>query len=267
MKNIKPFLRWAGGKQWLTKTLLSISPEKYSTYYEPFLGGASFFLTLGPKNAVLGDLNKQLIYTYMAIKNFPEKVIAHLRKWANNKETYYQIRSSEFNEDSEKAAQFIYLNKTCWNGLYRVNTRGLFNVPFSDNGRRVFEVDQIISISDKLQNAKLIVGDFEFVLKSAKTNDLIYLDPPYTVSHSNNGFRQYNEKLFSWDDQIRLARIADFLIEKGCYVIVSNAMHKPLIDLYSNFKILEISRQSIIAANSKHRKKITEILLISPNII
>jgi DNA adenine methylase len=263
---MKPFLRWAGGKQWLTKTLISLSPEQIGDYYEPFLGGASFFFALKPNNAILSDSNSQLIETYQALQSNPNRVISKLEMWENNKETYYKIRASRFEEKSDRAARFIYLNKTCWNGLYRVNKKGEFNVPFSNNQRVVFDPEQLVTASMLLRSAKLLVGDFEETLATAKMGDLIYLDPPYTVSHSNNGFRQYNERIFSWEDQKRLSRVARNLINNGCYVIISNAWHKPIIDMYEDFLAYEISRHSILAANSNNRKKISEALIISPNL-
>ena len=266
MEKIRPFLRWAGGKQWLTPTLTSLAPYNFNTYFEPFLGGGAYFFSLLPSKAILGDKNEILIETYKAIKSNPEMVIKKLKQWENEEETYYEIREQEFIDHYEKAAKFIYLNKTCWNGLYRVNKNGKFNVPFSNNRRKVFEADQIIKASKSLQNSQLLSGDFELILDCAKKNDLIYLDPPYTVSHSKNGFRQYNEKLFSWEDQKRLSKCANELVKKGCYVLISNAWHEPIIKLYKDFIMLEVSRHCIIAANAKKRNLVSELLFISSNI-
>ena len=266
MGKAKPFLRWAGGKQWLTPTLLSLTPKKYNTYFEPFLGGGSFFFSLKPSNAIIGDINLHLVETYEVIAIDPEKVIRILNQWDNNSDTYYKIRGKDFDNKYERAAKFIYLNKTCWNGLYRVNKQGKFNVPFSNNGRKICESEQIIEASKILQNAKLLSDDFEIILSLAKKDDFVYLDPPYTVSHSNNGFRQYNEKLFSWEDQKRLAKCASLLYKKGCFVLISNAWHEPIIKMYDDFNFLELSRHSIIAGDATRRKQISEVLFISKNI-
>jgi DNA adenine methylase len=263
MEKTKPFLRWAGGKQWISAFLVGLAPKNYDKYFEPFVGGGALFFSLCPSRAVLGDLNSQLIETYKAIKNNPIQVIKTLSQWENESETYYEVREKEYNDMFQRAAQFIYLNKTCWNGLYRVNKRGKFNVPFSDNGREVFKAEHLLKASKSLKKIKLISGDFEEIVNSAKAKDFIYLDPPYTVSHSKNGFRQYNEKLFSWKDQRRLSKCAKRLDEKGCYVIISNAWHKPLIELYEGFDMLELSRHSIIAAQSKNRKIVSEVLFVS----
>jgi DNA adenine methylase len=266
MTKIKPFLRWAGGKQWLTDKLLRISPNNIGVYYEPFLGGASFFFALGPENAVLSDSSHQLIETYQAVRDKPREVISKLEMWQNDRETYYRLRVSRFTRKTERAAQFIYLNKTCWNGLYRVNKKGEFNVPFSNNGRPVFDHNHLTAISSQLKSVKLLTNDFEKILSMASNGDLVYFDPPYTVSHSNNGFRRYNEQLFNWEDQKRLAQVAQKLTDKGCYVIVSNAWHMPIIEMYKEFQAFEISRHSILAANSTNRKRVTEALLLSPNL-
>ena len=267
MDNIRPFLRWAGGKQWLTNTLLAISPKEIGRYYEPFLGGGSFFFAYQPKKSTLSDTNHRLIETYQAIRDFPKEVIASLGQWENNKEIYYKVRGNKYNNKADRAAQFIYLNKTCWNGLYRVNRKGEFNVPFSNNGRVVFDADQIKKVSEALKSTSLISDDFENALSTVKQGDFIYFDPPYTVSHSNNGFRQYNEHLFSWEDQKRLARVANNLLDIGCYIIISNAWHMPIVEMYKNFHSFEFSRHSILAANSANRKKVSEALIISPNLI
>ena len=263
---MKPFLRWAGGKQWLTDKLPDISPDNFGVYYEPFLGGASFFFALGPENAVLSDSNYQLIETFQAVRDKPREVISKLEVWQNDRETYYRIRASRFTKKTERAAQFIYLNKTCWNGLYRVNKKGEFNVPFSNNGRAVFDHNHLTAISSLLISVKFLAGDFEKILSTASKGDLVYLDPPYTVSHSKNGFRQYNEQLFTWEDQKRLSQVSHNLAEKGCYVIVSNAWHMPILEMYKNFQPFKILRHSKLAANPNNRKKVKEVLLLSPNL-
>jgi len=260
---LKPFLRWAGGKQWLVPELISYIPKNNYTYYEPFIGGGSLFFATKPKKSFLSDMNKDLIDTYKILRDYPNHLISILKKWENDKDTYYYIRNLEFDNEISKAAQFIYLNKTCWNGLYRVNRKGKFNVPFGYNNRKTFTESNIIQCSRILKNANLNHNDYEQSLKTAKTGDFIYLDPPYTVLHSKNGFRQYNEKLFTWDDQIRLADIAFRLYKSGCYVVISNANNNEIINLYPDFRYKEISRHSVIAANPSYRCKITELLFIS----
>ena len=266
IKKTKPFLRWAGGKQWLIKLFSQLSNNEYNSYFEPFLGGGSLFFNLNPKKSFLSDINFNLINTYEILKNYPNKLTSELQKWKNDKETYYKIRESKFDNRIKKAAQFIYLNKTCWNGLYRVNKLGKFNVPFGNNNRLIFSKENLLKCSEILKNANLNNCDFEVTLKYGQKADLIYLDPPYTVLHSNNGFRQYNEKLFTWDDQIRLSNLASNLNKMGCLVITSNANNEMIKELYPDFICLQISRYSIIAAQASFRRRITELLFISKNI-
>jgi len=261
--SVKPFLRWAGGKQWLAHKLARLIPVHDHTYYEPFLGGGSLFFAACPNRAILGDINERLIGTYQILRDRPKDLILILSQWENDEETYYKVRTTEYKDDLWQAAQFIYLNKTCWNGLYRVNRQGGFNVPFGYNNRKVFDGTHLLEASEVLQNAKVIYCDFEQLLKTATAGDFVYLDPPYTVLHSRNGFRQYNEKLFSWQDQVRLADTARELAHRGCLVVISNADNEEVLSLYPDFLYQKVSRHSVLAANPKWRQKTSEALLVS----
>lgn len=261
--HIKPFLRWAGGKQWLAQKLRSIVLKNGCTYYEPFLGGGSVFFAARPRKAVLGDSNADLIRTYQVVRDHVEELIGVLSGWENEEETYYQVRAAQYADPIHQAARLIYLNKTCWNGLYRVNREGQFNVPFGRNGRSVFDRDELTRASGALQDAQVIHSDFEGLLKKAAKGDFVYLDPPYTVLHSRNGFRQYNEKLFSWDDQTRLAATARKLATRGCSVVVSNANSEEIQQLYPGFLHETLSRSSVLAADPTRRRKVDEALLVS----
>lgn len=261
--NIKPFLRWAGGKQWLARRLLGTIPNHDYTYYEPFLGGGSLFFASLPKKAILGDINERLVETYRVLRDHPIGLMIILYQWKNDKETYYRVRASNYEDNLWRAAQFIYLNKTCWNGLYRVNRNGQFNVPFGYNNRKVFDEEHLLKVSEILKSAEIICCDFQQILETAVTGDFIYLDPPYTVLHSRNGFRGYNESLFSWQDQVRLAQTAIELADRGCLVMVSNADNEEVINQYPSFFYQRVSRHSILAANPKWRRKTSEALLVS----
>jgi DNA adenine methylase len=259
---IKPFLKWAGGKQWLSHRLIKIIPENRYTFYEPFLGGGSLFFAARPKLAILGDTNARLIETYIMVRDCPHDVIQILSEWPNEKEVYYQVRSKEYSDKSQRAAQFIYLNKSCWNGLYRVNQEGKFNVPFGNNKRDIYNEKHILQASNILKNTTLVCYDFQEVVETAKTGDFVYLDPPYTVIHSKNGFRRYNEKLFSWNDQVRLANAARDLAKRGCHVVVSNADNEKVLELYPDFIHLRLVRHSTIAANALRRRQTQESLFL-----
>lgn len=262
-EDVKPFLRWAGGKQWLARRLAGLIPNRDCTYYEPFLGGGSLFFAGRPSKAILGDTNERLVEAYRVLRDHARDLVEVLSQWQNDEETYYDVRASEYESSVWRAAQFIYLNKTCWNGLYRVNRQGKFNVPFGHNNRRVFDRTHLLKVAEILQNAKVVCCDFEQLVETAASGDFAYLDPPYTVLHSRNGFRQYNEKLFSWQDQVRLARVARELAGRGCLVVVSNADNREVLDLYPDFLYQRVSRHSVLAANPRWRRRTNEALLVS----
>lgn len=264
---IKPFLKWAGGKRWITPVLAKIIPSESVSYFEPFLGGASLFFATHPKRAYLGDMNQRLIETYIAVRDYPEAILQKVNSWPVNKKFYYTLRDTEYKEGVDRAAQFIFLNKTCWNGLYRVNKQGTFNVPY---GKRIasnaFDESNFLQASQALKKAKIMAGDFQSLLSKAISGDFIYLDPPYTVLHSSNGFRQYNEKIFSWKDQIRLAENANKLANMGCFVVVSNSNHNDVVQLYKNFNYYELGRHSKLAGDPAFRLHTKEALFVSRNI-
>ena len=262
-KRVKPFLRWAGGKQWISHRLSESIPPYTGKYFEPFLGGGSLYFATLPQRAVLSDLNQRLIETYQQLRDIPLEVIDVLNKWANDERTYYEVRQTDFDDATARAAQFIYLNRTCWNGLYRVNRQGKFNVPFGRHGRTVFNAQHLMDVSATLKNAEVYCADFEQMLKHAQQGDFVYLDPPYTSLQGGNGFRRYNESLFSWHDQQRLGRTAIRLSELGCTVLVSNADHESVVELYPGFSYERVARHSILAASSAYRRMTSELLLAS----
>lgn len=265
-KNIyaKPFLRWAGGKSWLVKHLDSIiGNHKFNCYHEPFLGGASIFFYLAPQgNAYLSDFNSELIDTYSAIKDDPDGVIAHLERYVNTAEEYYRVRASHPTTLVETAARFIYLNQTSFNGIYRVNAKGEYNVPYGNRTKNFVEADKLRSASKILQSATLQAGDFDCVRTNIGPGDLVFLDPPYTVSHNHNGFIKYNQKLFSLDDQYRLKALIDFIKEKGAYYILTNAAHATIHEIFyeEDDRCLELSRASLIGGENAKRGQIQEYI-------
>ena len=258
----KPFLRWAGGKRWLVDELIKIIPADIKNYYEPFLGAGSLYFNIDVNKAYLSDINSDLILTYKMIKKDYKQVLYHLNNFKNSKKNYYIVREKEFKNEFKKAARFIYLNKTCWNGLYRENSSGKFNVPYGNKKHtEIFNEENLEAVNLKLKNAHLYDYDFEYALRNCEEGDLIYLDPPYTVAHQNNGFIKYNSKIFSWSDQKRLSKLMKSLNDKGCYLILSNASHESILLLYDGFNFINITRHSIIGAKSDSRKKIKEYLI------
>ena len=262
-KTLKPLLRWAGGKQWLANKLRLMLPDSIGTYYEPFIGGGSLFFAALPKAAVLSDLNVQLMETYEALKSEPNEIISVLKQWTNDETTYYRVRGEVFADTIVRAAQFIYLNRTCWNGLYRVNSSGRFNVPFGNHGRQIFDTSHLLKVAAALKDATLRNGDFGDVVQNAKSGDFIYFDPPYVTDCGEARFKQYTKHRFSWHDQKRLGDTAVELANRGCSVLVSNANYEPISSLYPGFYRMVLSRYSILAADASARRVTNELVLCS----
>lgn len=259
-----PFLKWAGGKRWLVEKHAGIFPQFPGKYVEPFLGAGSVFFHLRPTHAYLSDTNSELIETYKAIRDNWRLVLMHLKRHKNNHSDsyYYDLRSSSPKSLAAKGARFIYLNRTCFNGIYRVNRKGKFNVPRGTRNSVVFETDDFEAFSEVLKNVELKACDFEESIDRAGKDDLVFADPPYTVLHNNNAFVKYNEKLFSWDDQIRLANCLKKAASRGTNIIATNAYHPCVIELYKGFfNLRPIYRKSQISADRQYRGNFQELLI------
>jgi DNA adenine methylase len=265
---VEPFVKWAGGKRLLLPQLLEHirPPERGGRYFEPFLGGGAVFFALRPKAAHLSDASPELINAYQAVRDSVEEVIRCLSRLKHSKTEYYRIRGSHPRIPVTQAARFIYLNKTCFNGLYRVNLKGEFNVPFGRHPLTLLicNKEQLRNASAALSNTNVAVEDFEIAMRGAGENDVVYCDPPYTVAHTNNGFVEYNAQVFSWKDQERLAQAASSCVDRGARVYVSNASHESIRQLYGplGFETAEIDRWSTMAGSSSKRFSSTELLLI-----
>lgn len=263
---IVPFLKWAGGKRWLTSKYGDIFPQKYNNYIEPFLGGGAVFFYLQPQCALLGDKNADLINAYKVIRDNWMDLYSELKIHHRNhsKEYYNSIRSQTPTDAVKRAAIFIYLNRTCWNGLYRVNLKGKFNVPIGTKSDVIYDDDDFEGISKLLDNKVIVSDDFKGLIDRAEKDDFVFVDPPYTVAHGSNGFLKYNESLFSWQDQERLAECLRSAKKRGVKVVATNADHDSVENLYMNdFKIERFSRPSTISGNSDARKKYTELVIRS----
>jgi len=253
-----PLVKWAGGKRLLTKKLLPLTTQ-FSRYFEPFLGGGALFFALQPASAVLSDNNEELINAFIQVRDNCESVIAALRRMKNSKAEYYKIRARRPRNDANRAARFLYLARLSFNGIHRMNLRGEFNVPYGGKKHlRPCDAEHLHRVRDVLLAADIRCTDFEGAVADAREGDLVYLDPPYTVAHGDNGFIKYNAKIFSWSDQVRLARIAKKLAANGCRVLVSNADHQSVRALYRGFKSVVVSRYSVMAASSCFRRQIQE---------
>jgi len=261
----KPFLRWAGGKRWLIKDISRFLPsDNFGAYHEPFLGGGAVFFYLKPVGEVfLSDLNSDLIETYVAVQNNVEEVIRELLKFENSKESYYQVRSSHcISEPYKMAARFIFLNQTSFNGIYRVNLKGEYNVPYGYRHNYTFDIENLRRVSLAIKNVKFKAQDFYDITTKVKKGDLVFLDPPYTVAHNHNGFIEYNKKIFSLQDQIRLSDTIQAIKKKGAYYILTNAAHQKIREIFSNGDtFVELTRASLIGGKNATRGKYEELIL------
>lgn len=260
-----PFLKWAGGKRWLAAQHKNLFPAEYDRYVEPFLGSGAVYFHLRPDLALISDANLQLINTYKEIRKNWRKIEQVLKRHhANHSEAYYyEERARKHRSPHESAAQFIYLNRTCWNGLYRVNLRGEFNVPIGTKTAVTLETDDFEGIASQLRGAELAHSDFERTIDNAKKGDFLFVDPPYITRHNFNGFVKYNDKIFSWDDQVRLANAVKRAKKRGAKILITNADHKSVRDLYRSLgSMFSITRNSVLAADSNNRGETTELAVI-----
>ncbi|CEJ48258.1 DNA adenine methylase Dam [Umezakia ovalisporum] len=261
---MKPFLKWAGGKRWLVERNDFNLPPYTGRYIEPFLGGGAVFFSLLPKSSIISDLNPKLIETYTAIRNTPEEVSQILLLHQKNHCTdyYYSERGKKYETLSERAAQFLYLNRACWNGLYRENLKGEFNVPIGTKSIIVFPDEDFGKISRSLEYAEINCNDFETTIERAQHGDLLFIDPPYTTAHNFNGFVKYNQKIFTWEDQIRLRDCVKLAVARGAKAIVTNADHPSIAELYLGVGILEsMVRPSVISGKNTGRQSTTELVI------
>jgi DNA adenine methylase len=262
----EPFLRWAGGKRWLAPVVREIYKDRAGRLVEPFVGSGAVFFALPSRDAILSDANADLINAYVVVRDQVEALINGLSRLAVSRETFLELRASQPPEPIARAVRFLYLNRTAFNGLYRVNRNGQYNVPYGCKpGTTTVNSEVLRACSEHLAGATLLGLDFRAALATCGPGDFVYLDPPYTVMHNQNGFNRYNEKLFSWDDQSRLAEEAVRLRALGATVVVSNADHKAVRALYPHdqFVAKRVERSSRMAASTAHRKQATEILFVS----
>jgi len=263
---VQPFLKWAGGKRWLVQNHAELFPKTFNRYIEPFVGSGAVFFHLQPKEAILSDANGRLIETYQAIKENHRLVEKYLKRHQglHSKEHYYETRAKGFQSKFTRAAQFIYLNRTCWNGLYRENKKGMFNVPIGTKSSVLLSTDDFQGISKILTNTKLVHQDFEKSIEMAREGDFVFVDPPYTVAHNCNGFVKYNQNIFSWEDQVRLKRVVSEAKTRGAKVLVTNAAHQSIKTLYDGVgKLDELARKTVISSLNKGRSKTSEYIISS----
>jgi DNA adenine methylase len=270
---VKPFVKWAGGKRQLVPTILANHlPKNYNlqTYYEPFIGGGALLFSLQPKKAVINDSNAELINCYKIIKNSLDELIEDLKNHKNNEYYYYDIRDwdreKNFKSKTEvqRASRIIFLNKTCYNGLFRVNSQGQFNVPFGKyKNPNILDIAVLKAVNKYLNEnqVRILNSDFQEAVKDAKRGDFIYLDPPYDPVSETASFTGYDVNGFNKQEQRRLKEVFDDLNSRGCHILLSNACTEFIEDLYKDYPHTKISAIRAINCNGKKRGKVDEILV------
>lgn len=227
---------------------------KIGRYHEPFLGGGSIFFSLPVyEKSFLSDTNHSLINAYRQVRDDVEGVIDFLRDFENSAEFYYEIRGEIFDDNVKSAAQFIYLNQTSFNGIYRVNLRGEYNVPYGHRKKSFLDEDNLRMASKKLRRTSLVCRDFSKSKRNILQGDLVFIDPPYTITHNNNGFIKYNETLFSLNDQFRLASFVSGIIEVGAYFIMTSAAHAKIKEIFDFVEPIEVERASLVGGEGAAR--------------
>ena len=261
----KPFLKWVGGKRQLLSHLLDRAPEDFNAYHEPFLGGAALFYALDPVEAHLSDMNERLLRTYQAIRDNVDGVIELLETYPFDKEFYLRLRAKKIDRctDVEVAAWMLYLNKTGFNGLYRVNKSGGFNVPFGRyKNPTICDEVRLRACSEALAHVELHRGDFMGVEERAVEGDFVYFDPPYVPLNVTSSFTSYTSDGFTIDDQIRLRDLALRLKRRGVHVLLSNSSAEAVWELYSkDFDVREVMASRAINSKASGRGKVAELLI------
>lgn len=272
----KPFIKWAGGKSQLVNQYKPYFPKRFETYFEPFIGGGIILFSLNPNKAIINDINKNLILTYKVVKEKPIELIDTLSKmqaifnkkdFSQRKDYYYEIRE-KYNTisggDIRKAALFIFLNKTCYNGMYRENSKGKFNVPFGRyKNPKIVDKENIIKVSKMLENVEILCGSFEESLSEVKKGDFIYLDPPYHPINQTSNFTSYNEGGFNEDDQKKLRNVFLKLDKTGALVMLSNSYTKFIDRLYKGYRKEIVLANRAINCKASGRGKIKEYLILN----
>ena len=278
ISNYQPFVKWVGGKRGLLEQILPLFPKDFNNYFEPFVGGGAVFFELFSrgilegKKVVLSDINKELINTYLVVRDNPNELIKKLKEYEANhsKEFYYQIRELDRKEEFEnlsnveKATRFIYLNKTCFNGLYRVNKKGYFNTPIGSYKKpNIADVKTILNASEALADVTILNQSFDKVLTQAKKDDFIYFDPPYYPLNATSNFTSYDSNCFLEEEQFRLFETFNKLAKQGVKVVESNSDTKFIKELYKNYDIQIVNANRFINSKSSGRGKISEVLIRS----
>ena len=263
-----PIVKWVGGKRQLMFELLKNMPANYNRYFEPFIGGGALFFELQPENAYISDMNEELINLYSVVRDNVDGLIEDLEKHEVSKEYFLNIRNIDRTEmfsklsNIERASRFIYLNRTCFNGLYRVNSQGQFNVPFGNySNPRIIDENNLKNCSELLKNTEIKVADFSEILTKVQKGDFVYFDPPYVPLNDTSSFTSYTKAGFDIDMQFKLRDVCDELDSMGVKFMLSNSDTKLVNELYSNYEIKKVFATRAVNDNADGRGKITEVLV------
>ncbi len=263
-----PIVKWVGGKRQLMFELLKNMPENYNRYFEPFIGGGALFFELQPENAYISDMNEELINLYSIVRDNVYKLMHDLSKHKITKEYFLEIRNLDRTDkytklsDIEKASRFIYLNRTCFNGMYRVNSQGQFNVPFGHyKNPRIIDENNLLNCSELLKKTEIKCADFSEIINKVQKGDFVYFDPPYVPLNETSSFTSYTKDGFDIDMQFKLREVCDELDSMGVKFMLSNSDTKLVNELYVNYNIKKVFASRQINANANGRGKITEVLV------
>jgi DNA adenine methylase len=268
--NAKPFVKWAGGKRQLIKELFNLKPLKFNNYFEPFVGGGALYFQLLPEKAFLSDINPELINLYKVIRNNLKLLLDDLKLHQNNIDYYYKVRdldrTDDFNKLSnvQRASRFIFLNRTCYNGLYRVNSKGQFNAPFGYyKNPKIFDLENLVACSKVLKNADIKLSSFLDIEKDVKKKDFVYFDPPYVPITKTSSFTKYHKDDFGMNMQIELKEMFKRLTTKGVYCMLSNSYTENVLELYKDFEetTFAVSATRLINCKAERRGKIKELII------
>ena len=259
-----PFIKWAGGKQALLPQILPYFPKKFSRYVEPFIGGGAVFFGLQHQDATISDQNEWLVDTYKAVRDDWKKVAKVLDSLPNTKEHFLKIRAISPNtvDISTRSAYFIYLNKTCFRGLFRVNQKGCFNVPYGEYDRRYYDPENLEAVSNALAQTTILLGDFEQAAIGAKEGDFFYFDPPYYKLGGHADFNRYTSGQFREVDQVRLASLCNELTNRGIKWALSNSETPFIKDLYKSYRMVKVNARREINLKSANRD-VSELLILN----
>lgn len=265
---IDPVFRWAGGKRWLVSRLRGqFDISQYSSYVEPFVGGGAMLFAFLPQHAFISDANEHLIQAYQGIRDNIDGVIGFLKNQRTDEETYYQVRSMVPTNATEAAGRFVYLNRTSFNGIYRENLKGEYNVPWGKKLNYKFDLDNLRKASEYLKSVNISSGDFEHCLEFVQADSLVFLDPPYTISKNNNVFIKYNQKTFSVQDQERLSAMIDEIKRRNAFYILTNANHEQVKEIFDKEdQIIDLTRSSLIGGTNAQRGDYEECIFTNLNI-